>query len=506
MRLDFVAASAAALMVLACGAPAFADDAPGKDKPAAADKDKSANELPPLPEPVSQHQSVQTSRGVLNYTVTVGTLPVRDEKGKKIGDVVYHSYVLDKGGVSRPVTFAFNGGPGAATVYLNLGAIGPKHVAFGAQGDVPSSSAVLTDNPDTWLGLSDLVFIDAIGTGFSRSYVDDEQSKKYFYATEPDIEYLSRSIYDWLVKYGRLTSPKYIAGESYGGFRVPRITHTLQTEQGVGVNGMIMISPFLDGAIGSDDDLSPIGWMEAIPSMAAAKLEREGRLSPETMAPVEAYLKSDFMVDWMKGPRDAAAQQRLNAKMTELLGVDPELARTMGGRVDTQTLLRQAFRREGKVGSRYDINLTAADPFPFSYEARQGGWEDPILDQIIAPTTQAMVDYDTRVLGWKVDAPYYALNSKVGRLWQRKPGNAESVTDMRQAMAIDPKMKVLIVHGYTDLSCPFFSSQMIIDQLPSNLDLGRITLKKYPGGHMFYGRPDSRTALYRDVQAVYQPG
>jgi carboxypeptidase C (cathepsin A) len=217
-------------------------------------------------------------------------------------------------------------------------------------------------------------------------------------------------------------------------------------------------------------------------------------------------MKSDFMVDWMKGPRDAAAQQRLNAKMVELLGVDPELVRTMAGRVDTQTLLRQAFRREGKVGSRYDINLTAADPFPYSYEARQGGAEDPILDQIIAPTTQAMVDYDTRVLGWKVDAPYYALNYNVGRLWQRKPGYAESVSDMRQAMAIDPKMKVLIVHGYTDLSCPFFASQMIIDQLPSNLDLNRIQLKLYPGGHMFYGRPDSRTALYRDVQAVYQAG
>lgn len=507
MRLGFSAASAAAILCLACAAPAFAEDAPAKDKPAAdAAKDKPANELPPFPAPVSQHQTVSTARGVLGYTATVGTLPVRDEKGKKIGDVVFHAYVLDKGGVNRPVTFAFNGGPGAASVYLNLGAIGPKHVAFGAQGDVPSSSANLTDNPDTWLGLSDLVFIDAIGTGFSRSYVDDEQSKKYFYATEPDIQYLSRAVYDWLVKYGRLTSPKYIAGESYGGFRVPRLTHTLQTQMGVGINGMIMISPFLDGNVGADDDLSPLGWMEVIPSMAAAKLEREGRLSPETIAPVESYLKTEFVVDWMKGPRDPAAQQRLNSKMTELLGVDPELVRTMGGRVDTQTLLRQAFRREGKVGSRYDINLTAADPFPFSYEARQGGAEDPILDQIIAPTTQAMVDYDTRVMGWKVDAPYYALNYNVGRLWQRKPGNAESVTDMRQAMAIDPKMKVLIVHGYTDLSCPFFSSQMIIDQLPANLGLERIALKMYPGGHMFYGRPDSRTALYRDVQAVYQPG
>jgi carboxypeptidase C (cathepsin A) len=510
MRLGFGAASLAALLVLGCAAPAFADDAPAKDKADATAKDKEkekdANELPPLPAPVSQHQSVQTKRGVLNYTVTVGAIPVRDEKGKKIGDVVYHSYVLDKTGPNRPVTFAFNGGPGAASVYLNLGAIGPKHVAFGAQGDVPSSSAVLTDNPDTWLGFTDLVFIDPVGTGFSRSYVDEEQSKKYFYAMNPDIQYLSRVVFDWLVKYGRLTSPKYVSGESYGGFRAPRIAHYLQTRQGVGVSGIVMVSPLLDGALDADDDLSPTGWMERLPSMAAAKLEREGRLTAENMAPIEAYIKSDFMVDYMKGPQDAAAQQRLNAKMVELLGVDPALVQTMGGRVDTQTLLRQLYRHEGKVGSRYDINFTMPDPFPFSYEARQGGARDPILDQITAPTTSAMVDFDTRILGWKVDAPYYSLNYDVGRLWQYHDEIPDAVTDLRQAMAIDPTMKVMIVHGYSDLSCPFFASQMILDQMPPSLGLSRISLKEYPGGHMFYSRPDSRAALYRDVQSLYPAG
>lgn len=504
MRLGFGTATLAAIVALSCAAPAIAaDDAPAKDKPDAPASKEKEIELPPLPAPVSQHQSVRTSHGVLGYTATVGAFPVLDELGKKIGEVVVHSYVLDKSGPNRPVTFAFNGGPGAASVYLNLGAIGPKHVAFGAQGDVPSSSAVLTDNPDTWLGFTDLVFIDPVGTGFSRSYVNEEKSKKYFYAMKPDIEYLSRVVYDWLVKNGRLTSPKYISGESYGGFRTPRIAHYLQTRQGVGVSGMVMISPLLDGALDADDDLSPLGWMQRLPSMAAAKLEREGRLSPETLAPVEAYTKSDFMVDFMKGPQDAAAQARLNSKMVDLLGVDPVLAQAMAGRVDTQTLLRELYRREGKVGSRYDINLTTTDPFPYSYGARQGGWQDPILDQIIAPTTSAMVDYDTRIMGWKVDAPYYALNPTVGRLWQYHDEIPESVTDMRQAMAIDPKMKVLIVHGYTDLSCPFFASQMIIDQLPPSLAGDRISLKLYPGGHMFYGRPDSRSALYRDVQAVY---
>ena len=127
------------------------------------------------------------------------------------------------------MTFALNGGPGARRrVYLNLGAIGPKHIAFGDEGDSPSDPATLTDNPGTWLDFTDLVFIDPIGTGFSRSLVAEDQTKKLFYSTDNDIHYLSRIIYDWLVKNERLRSRKYLVGESYGGFRGPRITHYLQ--------------------------------------------------------------------------------------------------------------------------------------------------------------------------------------------------------------------------------------------------------------------------------------
>ena len=120
------------------------------------------------------------------------------------------------------MTFAFNGGPGASSVFLNMGAIGPKHVQFGVQGDSPSDPAVLHDNPNTWLDFTDLVFIDPVGTGFSRSLVDADETKKDFYDAKTDIEYLSRVVYDWLVKNGRLTSRKYLIGESYGGFRVPQ--------------------------------------------------------------------------------------------------------------------------------------------------------------------------------------------------------------------------------------------------------------------------------------------
>ncbi len=505
---------AAALAALLLSAPAFsarADDDPAKpaaDAKAADRKDdkKDESQLPPFPADKSARQQVKTARGLLSYTATVGVIPVRDEKGKKIAEVVFHAYILDgKEPTTRPVTFAFNGGPGAASVYLNLGAIGPKHVPFGAQGDTPSTSAQLVDNPDTWLDLTDLVFIDPVGTGFSRSLTTDDVAKKKFFTMKSDIAYLSRVVFDWLVKNGRLASPKYVVGESYGGFRAPRITHYLQTTQGVGVSGVIMVSPYLDANFENDDDTSPLGWTVRLPSMAAAKLERDGKLTPEALQAVETYAKTDFLLDYLKGPRDAAATGRITAKMTELLGVDPTLARTMGGRVDTQTLLRELYRREGKVGSRYDINVTTFDPFPWSYEARTGGFQDPILDDIIAPTTSAMVDFDTRVLGWKVEGAYEALSNDVGRKWSFEDVTPESVTDLRQAMAIDPKMKVLIVHGYTDLSCPFFASQLIIDQMPATGAADRIRRRVYPGGHMFYSRPDSRSAMHRDVETVFTP-
>ncbi len=173
------------------------------------------------------------------------------------------------------MTFALNGGPGAASVYLNLGAIGPKHVKFGDQGDSPSDPPTLTDNPGTWLDFTDLVFLDPIGTGYSRSVESAEQTKKDFYSTENDIHYLSRVVYDWLVKNHRLRSRKYLVGESYGGYRVPRLTHYLQSQLGVAMNGVVAVSPYLNPTINENGDLSPIPWVTTLPSMAAANLERQ---------------------------------------------------------------------------------------------------------------------------------------------------------------------------------------------------------------------------------------
>ena len=497
----FVLAGAVAVFALIAGATTSTQE---PSKAADAEK-KDAIELPPLPADASVKQSIRGARGLLNYTAAIGSLPVRDEKGKKIADVVFTSYLLaDQDVATRPVTFAFNGGPGAASVYLNLGAIGPKHVPFGAENDVPSAPVQLVDNPDTWLDFTDLVFIDPVGTGFSRSLVSDDEAKKRFFTMKSDISYLSRIVYDWLQKNGRMASPKFIVGESYGGFRAPRLTHMLQTTRGVGVSGMLMVSPYLDGNLENDDDTSPMGWAVRLPSMAAARFEREGKLTASALQPVQEYARSEFIVDYLRGPGDAAATGRLISRVTELLGADPALVKSMGGRVDTQTLLRELYRREGKVGSRYDINVTTFDPFPFSYAPRTGGGQDPILDRIIAPTTSAMVDFVTRVVGWKVDGVYHALNYDLNSKWSFEDAVPESVTDLRQALAIDPRLKALIVHGYTDLSCPFFASRLIIDQMPPKAIGNRLQLAVFPGGHMFYSRPDSRAALHGSAAALYR--
>ena len=285
-------------------------------KPSGSSPEEKTEPLPPLPADASVSQTIAVDGKTLHYTATVGVIPVYNQTDPnkleaKSGEVVCTSYILD--GVAdktdRPVTFALNGGPGAASVYLNFGAIGPKHIQFAEQGDSPSDPARLTDNPGTWLPFSDLVFIDPIGTGFSRSLVAAAETKKFFYSTTPDIEYLSRVIYDWLVKNGRLQSRKYLVGESYGGYRGPRITHYLQGQLGVAMNGVVLVSPYLNPWIGGNGEISPLPWMMTLPAITAAHLEREHQLTADRMKEVIAYTRGQYVTDLLAG-RSIRTQRR----------------------------------------------------------------------------------------------------------------------------------------------------------------------------------------------------
>ncbi|WP_448121415.1 S10 family peptidase [Xanthomonas arboricola] len=477
-------------------------DAPDKNAAKTDTKSDTAVAKPaPLPADASVRQNTRVGGRTLSYTATVGTLPVRDAQGKTTGEVVFTAYTVD--GKDRPVTFALNGGPGASSVYLNMGAIGPKVVGFGAEGDSASAPAALRDNPGTWLDFTDLVFIDPVGTGFSRALIGDDEAKKQFYNPQADVEYLSRVVYDWLLKNRRLQARKYLVGESYGGFRGPRITQYLQTRLGVAMNGVVLVSPYLNPTLDDNSDVSPLAWMMTLPSIAAAHLERQGQLSDTAMSQVIDYTRGDYAVALMKGRTDPQATEAMLQQVTRMTGLDATYVRRSGGRLETQAYLREVFRDKGELGSRYDANVTAFDPFPNDPEQRAN---DPLLDSIIAPTTTAMVDFVTRVVGWKVDARYQALNYDVNTLWDWNDELRKgAVTQLRQSVAIDPKLRVLIAHGWNDLSCPFMGSVLTVDQMPTmGSDPKRVQVREYPGGHMFYNRADSQAAFRNDVKTMYE--
>jgi carboxypeptidase C (cathepsin A) len=455
----------------------------------------------PLPQDAHVAQSVEVGGKTVKYTATVGTLPVKNAEGKAVGEVVFTSYVVDE--PNRPITFAFNGGPGAASVYLNLGAIGPKRVDFGAEGQSPSDPATLKDNPGTWLDFTDIVFIDPIGTGFSQSLVSPAESRTLFYGPDQDIAYLSKIVFDYLVKNQRLLSKKYLVGESYGGYRAPRLASYLQSQIGVAVNGVVMVSPALNSTAG-DPNLSPVPWMLTLPSIVAANYERKGKLSNESMAPVIEYTRGEYAEDLLRGNSNPESTPRLVKKVTELTGLDPAFVRESGGRLETQAFLREEFRESGKLGSRYDPNVTAYDPFPYAPTQESN---DPILLSIIAPTTTAMVDWVTRTVGWKTDERYEALSNTVARAWERGGAGAfsgaASANDLRIAVATDPKLRVLIAHGWADLSCPFMGSVLTVSQMPIMGDASRVQVHMYPGGHMYYARLGSSAALRKDVMEMF---
>ncbi len=466
----------------------------------------------PLPADKSVPQTITVNGKTLHYTATVGTIALKNNEEKTTGVVMYTAYTLDDGkpegkpdakaenkGPHRPVTFALNGGPGASSVYLNLGAIGPKHIVFGNEGNSASDPATLIDNPGTWLDFTDLVFIDPIGTGFSRSLVDEKETKKLFYGPTPDIEYLSLVIYKWLVQNDRLLDKKYLVGESYGGYRGPRMTHYMQSRLGLAMNGLVLVSPYLNPEKG-DPNLSPIPWMIALPSITAAHLESEGKLTDAAMQQVIAYTRGDYSQALLKGRTDPTATDAMIGHVTEMTGLDPQFVKFAGGRLEIGAYLREVHRTQGLIGSVYDSNVTAADPFPYAPTQQAG---DPILEGIVAPTTTAMADFITRTVGWKTDARYEALSYDVNEQWDH---NADlrrgAASDLRESVAADPKLRVLIVHGWNDLSCPFMGSVLTVDQMPVMGDASRVQVHEFPGGHMFYTRSANQDALHKLAEAM----
>ena len=432
--------------------------------------------------------SINLPQGPLNFTATVETIKLADTKGAPIAEIVTTAFLADS--PNRPVIFALNGGPGAASAWLNTGAIGPWRVKLGA----PSQSPDLVDNQETWLPFADLVFIDPIGTGYSRALGDDN-AQRPFLAIDPDIDSLATTIRRWLEAHNRLNSPKFILGESYGGFRAPRLARTLLEQQGIGIRGLILVSPVLDFN-GRDAPYDPIRWVARLPGMVAAAKAARAR---SDLADAEAYARTEYLTDLLRGPKDAEAQTRIATRLAAMTGLDEALIRRREGRIDLDAILRD--KEPGHVASPYDATIRAADPFP---GAPHDNSPDAVLDAFRAPVTSAILQLYRR-LDWQPEgAParqYQLLNERIAVSWDYGRSNArpESMTALRQYLALDPAARILIVHGLTDLITPYFATALLLDQVPETTPPGRLQLRTYQGGHMMYTNDLSRAALEADA-------
>jgi carboxypeptidase C (cathepsin A) len=465
----------------------------------AAPNSPAAAEQHRLPPDSSTKHTLALPGRTLDFTATAGSIHLFNDKGEPQADIAYTAYQLDGADTrGRPVTFLFNGGPGAASAYLQFGDAGPWRLSIN---DPPISSAApdLQPNAETWLDFTDLVFIDPVGTGYSRFVATGEDVRKRFFSVDGDVSSIAVTIRRWLEKSDRLLSPKFIAGESYGGIRGPKVVRNLQTQQGVGVRGLILVSPVLDFREYSGSSI--LQYVASLPTMAAVAREVKGPVSRADMADVERYARGDFLSDLVKGEADAEATTRLADRVAALAGIDQAVSRRLAGRFDVAEFRREFDRRNGKVRGRYDASVSGLDPNPDSSFYH---FDDPSGEPLAAPLTSAAVDLMTRKLNWRPDGSYELLNGSVEKAWDFGRGQhpVESISQVRQILALDPKLKLLVAHGLFDLATPYFGSKILLDQLPAYASAERVKLVVYPGGHMFYSRDAARQAFRAEAEAM----
>ena len=465
----------------------------------AAPQASSSAELHRLPPDATTQQTLALPGRTLNFAATAGSIRVFDGKGEPLADIAYTSYQLDGADrATRPVTFLFNGGPGASSAWLQFGAAGPWRLPFDGGALSPSASPEVKPNAETWLDFTDLVFIDPVSTGYSRFVASGEDARKSFYSVDGDVNAIALVIRRWLEKHDRLTSPKYVAGESYGGIRGPKVVRQLQLQHGVGVRGLILVSPLLDFREFTGTSL--LQYVATLPSYVAVAREAKGPVKRADLADVEAYARGEFLADLVKGEADKEATNRLADKVAELTGIDQAVSRRLAGRFDVAEFRRELDRRGGKVTGRYDGSVRGFDPYPDSSSSRFG---DPSGDALQAPLTSAAVDVLTRKLNWRPDGSYEVLNGAVEGHWDfgRGINPPQSVSELRQILATDAKLNVLVAHGLFDLATPYFGTKRALDQLPAFVTQ-RVKFVVYPGGHMFYSQGGSRQALRSEVEAL----
>jgi len=446
----------------------------------------------------------------LRYTATTGMMPIKNRDGETEARMFFMAYTFDDGGGRnrRPLTFSFNGGPGSASVWLHLGAIGPKRVRMNPDGTMPAPPYELVDNEHTWLNQSDLVFIDPVGTGYSRAVRPELASK--FFGLQGDIESVGEFIRMYLTRYERWTSPLFLAGESYGTTRASALSGYL-IGRGIAFNGIILISTIMnfettDFAAGND-----LAYMMFLPSYAATawyhkKLpsDLQSRSVQQVVSEVEQWAANEYSLALGKGDRlTGQDRQDVIARLSRYTGLSQPFIDNANLRVSLtlfrKELLRSEKRSIGRLDARFkgfDANYASDSP---DFDASEAA--------IRPPYTSTFNNYVRSELNYKSDLEYYILGGGITSPWNWGTNNSyvDTSVALRNALARNPYLKIFVAMGYYDMATPYFA----VDYTLHHISLDPMLLKNfstgyYEAGHMMYIDEKSLTRMRADVGRFIQ--
>ena len=459
------------------------------------------------PTSITKH-SMRAGSRQLNYAVTTGYMPIRNaQNGETEAKIFFMAYTLDGAGEksNRPLMFSFNGGPGSASVWLHLGALGPKRAKMLDDGLMPPPPYELVDNEQTWLTETDLVFVDTVGTGYSRAVKPEFTSK--FFSVNGDIESVGEFIRMYLGRYERWSSPLFLVGESYGTTRVSGLSNHL-FERGIALNGIALVSTVLNFQTIRFADNNDLPLVLILPSYTATAWYHK-RLAPElqnrplreVLRDAENFAANDFAASLLRIDRlSAQEKQNLLDKFSLYTGLNKTFIENQNFRVELGEFLKELLRHQRRTAGRLDSRFTGID--------RDAGGDntdfDPSMTAIRPPYTATFNTYVRRDLGFKTDLEYYILGGGITSPWNWNTNNAYADTSMtlKTAMAKNPYMKILVASGYYDMATPYYAAEYTISAMNLDPQLRRnISVSYYGAGHMMYIEKNSLRKLKEDVTA-----
>jgi carboxypeptidase C (cathepsin A) len=471
------------------------------------------------PEPTDQiavtRHRLKVGKREISYTATCGTVVLKEEgekDGKSEGEkarakVFFIAYTMDdvKDKARRPVTFSFNGGPGSSSVWLHLGVVGPKRVALDDDGFAPQPPGRLVDNELSMLESTDLVFIDPVGTGYSRM-VEGEKVKEY-HEYKRDLESVGEFIRLWTTRYGRWKSPKYLIGESYGTTRASGLSLYLMQRYGMYLNGIMLVSVALDFQVLRFDHANDLPNVIFLPTYAATawyhkRLPADLQKKPlrKVLDEVEAFAAGEYSAALFAGARLAPKDRKaVVAKLARYTGLSPEYIERTDLRVEIFRFCKELLRDQHRTVGRLDSRFTGRDRDAAGEEFEF----DPAMVEIYGAYAAAMNDYVRSDLKFEADLPYEVIKALyVDWGWKDFANRYATVGEtLRKAMAMNPRMRVLVASGYYDLATPHFAADYSLDHLgiPESLRKN-IAVTYYEAGHMMYAHKPSLEKLARELR------